>query len=54
MNEPMLIEMASSPDKYYYADNNPDPDNEGAPIYVNQLKEIFRTIAGRTPVQLIQ
>jgi len=54
VNEQMLIDMASGEDKYYYADNNPDPDNGGVPLYVNELKEIFRTIAGRTPVQLIQ
>ena len=54
VNEEMLIDMASHPDKYYYADNNPDPDNGGVPLYVNQLREIFQTIAGRTPVQLIQ
>ncbi len=54
VNEQMLIDMASGPDKYYYADNNPDPDNGGVPLYVNELKNIFRTIAGRTPVQLIQ
>jgi len=54
VNEDMLIDMATKPDMYYYADNNPDPDNGGVPLYVNQLKDIFRTIAGRTPVQLIQ
>ena len=54
VNEEMLVDMASKPDMYYYADNNPDPDNGGVPLYVNQLKDIFRTIAGRTPVQLIQ
>jgi len=54
VNEQMLIDMATSEDKYYYADNNPDPNNDGAPLYVNQLQEIFRSIAGRTPVQLIQ
>ena len=54
VNEQMLTDMASGADKYYYADNNPDPNNGGAPLYVNQLQEIFRSIAGRTPVQLIQ
>ena len=54
VNEQMLKDMATSEDKYYYADNNPDPNNDGAPLYVNQLQEIFRSIAGRTPVQLIQ
>lgn len=54
VNEALCIDMASSPDHYFFADNAPDPDNNGAPRYVNALREIFKTLGGRRPVRLIQ
>lgn len=40
-------------DNYFFADNTPDPDNNGLPMYVTQLEEIFQTLGGRRPVRLI-
>ncbi len=54
VNEALCIDIATSPDHYFFADNAPDPDNNGAPRYVNQLREIFQTLGGRRPVRLIQ
>ncbi|MCB9853387.1 MAG: VWA domain-containing protein [Phycisphaerales bacterium] len=54
VDDDLLTNMASSPDNYYYADNAPDPDNEGQPLYINQLKQIFQTLGGKRPVRLIQ
>ena len=54
VDEDLLSAMASSPSNYYYADNAPDPDNGGNPMYVNQLREIFQTLGGKRPVRLIQ
>ncbi len=50
----LLTDMASGESFYYFADNAPDPDNDGLPLYVNQLKEIFKQIGGRRPIRLIQ
>jgi hypothetical protein len=50
----MLIDMASQPENYYFADNAPDASNGGLPIYVNELKQIFETLGGKRPVRLIQ
>ena len=38
---------------YFFADNTPDPNNNGLPMYVTQLQEIFETLGGRRPVRLI-
>ncbi|MFQ5411045.1 MAG: VWA domain-containing protein [Phycisphaerae bacterium] len=54
VNEELCIDIATSPDHYYFADNAPDPDNNGEPRYVNQLRDIFRTLGGKRPVRLIQ
>lgn len=54
VDDSLLTSMASSPDNYYYADNAPDPDNGGQPYYINQLKDIFKTLGGKRPVRLIQ
>jgi len=54
LNEDMLIDMASQPENYYFADNAPDASNGGLPIYVNELKQIFETLGGKRPVRLIQ
>lgn len=50
----LLGEMASGPDKYFFADNQPDPDNGGQPKYVRQLRQIFSDIGAKRPVRLIQ
>lgn len=54
VNEDMLIDIASAPENYYFADNAPDPTNGGLPFYVNELKQIFQTLGGKRPVRLIQ
>lgn len=54
VDDELLSDAATSPDHYYYADNAPDPDNGNAPLYVNQLKQIFKTLGGKRPVRLIQ
>lgn len=54
LNEQLLIDMASRPEYYFFADGSPDPDNEGQPMYVEQLKQIFQTLGGKRPVRLIQ
>lgn len=54
VNEQLCIEAATTPDHYYFADNAPDPDNNGQPKYVNQLKEIFQTLGGKRAIWLIQ
>lgn len=54
VNEDLLTEMASKPENYFFADNQPDPTKGGQPYYVAQLREIFRTLGGRRPVQLIK
>lgn len=54
VDEELLANLATSPDHYYFADNGPDPENNGQPLYVNQLKEIFQTLGGKRPVRLIQ
>ena len=54
VNEDMLIDIASQPENYYFADNAPDPTNGGQPVYVNELKQIFQTLGGKRPVRLIQ
>lgn len=41
-------------DNYFFADNSPDPNNNGLPGYVQQLENIFQTLGGRRPVRLIQ
>ncbi|MCG8403852.1 MAG: VWA domain-containing protein [Phycisphaerales bacterium] len=54
VNEDLCIDMASTAEHYYFADNAPDPDNNNEPYYVNQLKQIFQTLGGKRPVRLIQ
>jgi len=54
VDEGLLTEMASGADKYFFADNQPDPDNGGEPMYVRQLKKIFSDIGAKRPVRLIQ
>lgn len=54
VDDELLSEAATSPSHYYYADNAPDPNNGNLPMYVNQLKEIFKTLGGKRPVRLIQ
>jgi hypothetical protein len=54
VNADMLIDMASQPEYYFFADNAPDASNGGLPIYVNELKQIFQTLGGKRPVRLIQ
>ncbi len=54
LNEELLVEMASKPENYFFADNQPDNAKGGQPLYVDQLKDIFRTLGGKRPVQLIQ
>lgn len=54
VNEEMLIDIASEPENYYFADNAPDVTNGGQPLYVEQLKQIFQTLGGKRPVRLIQ
>jgi hypothetical protein len=54
VDEDLLTTMASSAENYFYADNAPDPDNGGNPLYIAQLKEIFETLGGKRPVRLIQ
>lgn len=53
-NRSLLIDIASEPENYYFADNAPDSANGGLPLYVNQLKQIFETLGGKRPVRLIQ
>lgn len=50
----LMTNLATSPTHFYYAENGPDPDNDNKPLYVNQLKEIFKELGGRRPVRLIQ
>ncbi len=54
VDETLLQDLATTVDHYYYADNAPDPENNGEPLYVNQLKDIFQTLGGKRPVRLIQ
>ena len=54
VDEGLLLEMASGSDKYFFADNQPDPDNGGEPMYVKQLQQIFSDIGAKRPVRLIQ
>jgi len=54
VNAELCEELAGAPDRYFFADNTPDPDNGGQPMYVTQLQEIFQTLGGRRPVRLIQ
>jgi hypothetical protein len=54
VDEDLLSGMASGEDKYYFADNQPDPENGGQPLYVRQLREIFEDIGAKRPVRLIQ
>ncbi len=54
VDDELLTNMATDATHYYYADNAPDPDNDGQPMYVNQLKAIFKQIGGRRPIRLIQ
>ncbi len=54
VNADLCEDIATSPEHYFFADNTPDPDNGGQPMYVTQLEEIFRTLGGKRPVRLIQ
>lgn len=54
VDENLLSEMASGSDKYFFADNQPDPENGGQPMYVRQLRQIFSDIGAKRPVRLIQ
>lgn len=54
VDEDLLSGMASGTDKYFFADNQPDPDNGGQPMYVRQLRQIFSDIGAKRPVRLIQ
>ncbi len=54
VDEELLLDLATSSDHYYFADNAPDAANGGVPLYVNELKEIFQTLGGKRPVRLIQ
>jgi len=53
-NDDLLIDMATKPEYYFFADGSPDPDNDGKPKYVKQLEQIFQTLGGKRPVRLIQ
>lgn len=53
VNDELLSEMASGDDKYFFADNQPDPTT-GEPMYVKQLQQIFKDIGAKRPVRLIQ
>jgi len=50
----LMTSLVNKPDQYYYAENGPDPDNGNKPLYVNQLKQIFKQLGGKRPVRLIQ
>ncbi len=54
VDDELLSNCATTPQHYYYADNAPDPENGNLPLYVNQLKEIFKELGGKRPVRLIQ
>lgn len=54
VNAELCEGLATSPDHYFFADNTPDLQNGGQPMYVTQLQEIFQTLGGRRPVRLIQ
>jgi hypothetical protein len=54
VNPDLCESIATTPDHYFFADNTPDPDNGGQPMYVTQLQEIFQTLGGNRPVRLIQ
>ncbi|MBK8268707.1 MAG: VWA domain-containing protein [Planctomycetes bacterium] len=54
VDDELLSNAATSPQHYYYADNQPDPDNDNKPKYINQLKQIFKELGGKRPVRLIQ
>lgn len=54
VNPDLCMGIASTPDHYYFADNHPDPDNGGLPLYVNELRKIFQTLGGKRTVRLIQ
>jgi von Willebrand factor type A domain len=53
VNEDLLKQMSSGDDKYFFADNQPDPST-GEPMYVRQLQQIFKDIGAKRPVRLIQ
>lgn len=54
VNAGLCEDMASVPENYFFADNTPDPENDGQPMYVRQLQTIFETLGGKRPVRLIQ
>ncbi len=54
VNEDLCVDIASMPENYFFADNTPDPENGGRPMYVTQLLEIFETLGTCRPVRLIQ
>lgn len=54
VNAELCEELAGSAEHYFFADNSPDPDNGGQPMYVTQLQQIFQTLGGRRPVRLIR
>ncbi|MCG8404629.1 MAG: VWA domain-containing protein [Phycisphaerales bacterium] len=54
VNADLCTDIATTPGHYYFADNHPDPSNQGLPLYVNQLREIFQTLGGKRTVRLIQ
>jgi hypothetical protein len=50
----LMSGLATTPQHFYYAENGPDPSNGNKPLYVNQLKEIFKQLGAKRPVRLIQ
>jgi len=54
VNPSLLQDIASAPENYFFADSAPDPNNNGQPLYVQQLQQIFQTLGGKRPVRLIQ
>jgi hypothetical protein len=54
VNARLCEELAGDPDRYFFADNTPDPEHDGQPMYVTQLQQIFQTLGGKRPVRLIR
>ncbi|HVP11291.1 MAG TPA: vWA domain-containing protein [Phycisphaerae bacterium] len=54
VNADLCQDLAGDPDRYFFADNTPDPEHGGQPMYVTQLQQIFQTLGGKRPVRLIR
>jgi hypothetical protein len=54
VNAQLCLDLAGASERYFFADNTPDPEHNGQPMYVTQLQQIFETLGGKRPVRLIR